>query len=47
MEAYEAMYKPGNGHCTHEVILDWMPQKPKFDIDGGNVQLFDDFVEVL
>jgi hypothetical protein len=30
---YQSVYK--DTHLTHEIILSWQKQKPKFDLDGG------------
>lgn len=42
---YAAAYQ--GQYLTHEVIFGWQAQKPKFDIDGGNEELFADFVMYL
>jgi hypothetical protein len=46
---YNAYIDAYNGleYTTHEVIMSWMEQKPKFDIDGGNEQIFEEFKEII
>jgi hypothetical protein len=31
----------------HEVILSWMKQKPKFDMDSGNEAKYQDIIEAI
>lgn len=44
---YLARYPEDSIHLTHEVIPAHMIQKIKFDIDGGNKELFKDFLEIV
>lgn len=48
-ESYEDYYEyyKGKQFLTHEVIMSWMKQKPKFDLDGGNKEIYDDFIEIV
>lgn len=34
-------------HNTHEVILHWQKQKPKFDIDGGTPAIHESIIEAI
>jgi hypothetical protein len=43
---YEAAYSEGP-YLTHEVILSWMKQKPKFDMDSGTPALYTDLLETI
>ena len=47
-KAYHTQTKNGlQKHLTHEVILSWQKQKPKFDIDGGSQEEHETLIEYI
>ncbi len=44
---YQHAYPLGSEYCTHEVILGHKPQRPKFDIDGGSLEIYKQIVDAI
>jgi len=43
---FEKKYN-GDDHTVHEVIMGWMKQRPKFDIDSGDINSLEEIIEHL